>query len=59
MAGKQHSRALNYAHGTLDTAPERGEHTTLRNCKPECKEVFKSDCGSGGLLFRFAARRLW
>lgn len=30
-AGKQHSRALSYAHGTPGTAPERGEHTALRN----------------------------
>lgn len=33
MAGKQHSRALSSAHGTLDTAPERGEHTRIRNDK--------------------------
>lgn len=33
MAGKQHSRALSYAHGTLDTAPRRGQHARFRNGK--------------------------
>lgn len=47
-AGKQHSRALSYAHGTLDTAPE-GEDTprseTVDRTLPQRGEVFGSDRG--------------
>lgn len=40
-AGKQHSRALNYAHGTLDTAPERGKHTQRSETATVCSQGAK------------------